>query len=246
MNIFGYSERGIVNSLFFEIAYSENADYLFHNLISLASFPFIESKLPFGTVKLMIEQSFSDFGDADAVALIANKDEKCCALFIEAKVKPFQVASWSISDEFDLFRIGLRRSVSSSNLFTQLYHKVRLVHALRDNGISALRRGVPFPSWSSKSLRKIGSNDVVLRAISLLEPFIAESFFMAIIPDSRDHVASFFESTLKTSEFDNVDLWDISCFGFLTWSDVKTYCERFQLARTLEVFQFNDGQIYAE
>ncbi|OFV68089.1 MAG: hypothetical protein SCAL_000729 [Candidatus Syntrophoarchaeum caldarius] len=54
----------------------------------------------------MIEQSFSDFGDADAVILVNNQGDKE-AVFIEAKVKTSQKPYWSILEEFEDFKIGI-------------------------------------------------------------------------------------------------------------------------------------------
>jgi hypothetical protein len=244
MNVLGYSERGIINALFHEISYSGNADQLFHLLISLASFPFTKGRPPAGKVDLFIEQSFSDFGDADALALIKSEAGRGCSLFIEAKVKPFQANDWLIADEFDEFQKGLQKQVSSSNLFTQLYHKVRLVKGLANGGILKLQEGVPFPSWSSKQLRKIGSNGVVLNASRRLQDYTAQSFFLALIPDSLDRVQSFFENKFRPEDIRNIEGWDVSHFGYLTWAQVRKFSAESNLERTLRVFAFNKGQIY--
>jgi hypothetical protein len=246
MNVLGYSERGIVNALFHEISYSGNADRLFHQLISLASFPFTKERPPTGKIDLFIEQSFSDFGDADALALINPESGEKCSLFIEAKVKKFQAADWLINDEFREFKNGLQEQVSSSNLFTQLYHKLRLVKGLANEGVLSLQDGVSFPSWSSKQRRKLGSNRVVLNASIQLQHYTDQSFFLALVPDPINRVQSFFENTLRSDNLQNIKEWDVSHFGYLTWSEVKKFSEEFRLERTLRVFAFNKGQIYRD
>jgi len=119
---------------------------------------------------IFIEQSFSDFGDADALLLIDNDNVKQ-SLFIEAKVKTSQQKFWSIEDEFNSFNDEIRKfykrtkenKLSSSNLFTQLYRKLRFYNAMKADGIDLLKRGVNFPKCSSKEIKKIGKNKVVLR-----------------------------------------------------------------------------------
>ncbi len=71
-------------------------------------------------VKIVIEPSFSDFGDADAVILVNNQGVKQ-VIFIEAKVKTYQKHYWSILDEFEEFKSGIKANkVNSSNLFVRL------------------------------------------------------------------------------------------------------------------------------
>lgn len=86
--------------------------------------------------------------------MIDGQDKKGRSVFIEAKVKTFQVCDWHIADEFDLFRKGFDQKKLSKkvflNLFVQLFYKVRLVRGLRQGGIPALQKGIPFPTWSSK------------------------------------------------------------------------------------------------
>ena len=166
MEIIGYSERGLINSLFYEIKYSKNSLKLFNEFMSLISFPYLNNiDFLIKDITIFIEQSFSDFGDADAVFLIDNNGRKQ-SIFIEAKVKTFHRLSWSIEKEFKNFDEGIKQDkVSSSNLFTQLYHKLRLIRALKNGGILSLLKGISFPQCSSRNIRKIGNNRVVLRAV---------------------------------------------------------------------------------
>ena len=124
---------------------------------------------------VFIEQSLSDFGDADAIVLIDRTEGGKSAVFIEGKVKSSQAATWTLTEQFETFRLGLDSKVSSSNLFTQLYHKVRFVEAARCGDKNALHTGVPFPTCSSKQLRRIGKNPVVLRATEAIAPISLET-----------------------------------------------------------------------
>jgi hypothetical protein len=70
LRIIGYSERGITNSLFYEISYSSQPVSLLEKLLSLVRFPYVgQQSIQISSAKILIEQSFSDFGDADVVLL---------------------------------------------------------------------------------------------------------------------------------------------------------------------------------
>jgi hypothetical protein len=247
MNVIGYSERGLVNALFYEMArlpQEKARDVLQELLTDEARFPFTDRPPPFGQVEVLLEQSFSDFGNADALVLIDGQPNRPCSMFIEVKVKTCQLPRWQVAAEFSLFQAGLALRASSSNLFTQLYHKVRLVQGLRQGGIPAVKHGIEFPPWSSKQRRRIGRNDVVLGATALLEAKMAKVFYLMIVPDSLGNVAAFFPNLLNVPHETLRDAWDVSTYGFLTWEQIKAFCERNQLARVLEAFRFNQGQIY--
>src|SRR5262249_5360987 len=127
MNIFGYSERGIVNALHYEMARSPNPSGVLHSFLEQATFPFTQDRPLLGDVDVLLGQSFSHFGESDAVVLIRGRQEETCSVFLEAKVKTSQVWDWHIRDEFGEFHKGLNHKVDSSNLFIQLYHKAQLV-----------------------------------------------------------------------------------------------------------------------
>lgn len=245
MKILGYSERGIINALLYEIQNSEDAESLLEMLLLRANFPFVSNAV-FRVVsaEILIEQSFSGFGCADAVLLI-NTGKHQTSIFIEAKVKPSQTSRWSIDDEFNTFATGARSKLDSSNLFTQLYHKLQMVTSLRSGDLSALKAGVPFPKSSSKKLRKIGGNDVVLKAVAKVQKYVDMTYYLAIVPDNPDNVNRFFNNEFKQAIFNELIGRDIRYYGYLTWFDIVTFCEKHKLENTLDVFGFNKGQIYS-
>ena len=244
MEISGYSERGVINSLFHEINFSQNNLQLLNDFLSLVSFPYRTVVFQISDAKILIEQSFSDFGDADAVILVNNQGDKE-AVFIEAKVKTSQKPYWSILEEFEDFKSGIKKiSVSSSNLFVQLYHKVRLAKALQIGGRRQLQNGVKFPRCSSKTDRKIGNNKVVLKAVEQLEGFCKSPLFIALVPDDISKLRDFYKDTLKGYSPEGFQDWDIRNWGYLSWAQVKEFCEEYSLGVTLKTFEWNDGQIY--
>jgi hypothetical protein len=236
MKVTGYSERGMVNALFYEINYSTTPESLLGDLLSHVAFPFLDTvRHRVHEAEVLIEQSFSDFGAAD-VLLLLKTQRGPVSVFVEAKAG----TGWSIEKEFRDFVDGTQTQVSSSNLFTQLYHKVRLVKGLRQDGIPALEEGLAFPKSSTKTKRKIGSNEVVLKAVSLLAECLHETYYVALVPEPTENLDRFFPSLLTwVPPADYLD-WDVEAYGYLSWSDVVSFCSENDLKDTQHVLQFNE------
>jgi hypothetical protein len=227
----------------FDIAYSPEPTGLLQRLLDRASFPFGDR--PSGRIEAataLVEQSLSDFGDADAILLLDRSGSKT-AVFVEAKVEPSQARRWTIDEEFAAFRQGIETRVSSSNLFTQLYHKIRFAHAAASaDGIP--RAGVRFPTCSRKPMRKIGSNPVVHRAVKRITPYLDDVFYVALVPDETETLERFVEQTLRAFVPPGFDGWDVTRLGFLPWSQVYAFCGSEGLDRARGVLDFNEGQIW--
>src|SRR3990170_1991556 len=71
MRVTGYSERGAVNALFYDLVHSGEPLHLLGQLLGLAGFS-VPEQLGTGLTDahVLIEQSLSDFGDADAILLL--------------------------------------------------------------------------------------------------------------------------------------------------------------------------------
>ena len=243
MEVLGYSERGVIGSLFYEMRERKTPE-LVAELLSLASFPYRDVAFDVRSAKVFIDQSFSDFGTADALLLVENGGTKQ-AIFIEAKAKTSGRSRWSVVKEWGAFTKGVEEvKVSSSNLFTQLYHKVRLVKALQAGGIRELEKGVCFPQASSKRKRKIGTNKVVGKAACQLLSYAGDELFIALLPEETEKLKPFFEETLETYHPASFQEWDTRSWGYLTWQQVEGFCRAQNLLGTLRVLQFNEGQIY--
>jgi hypothetical protein len=222
MRVTGYSERGAVNALLYEIACSNNALPLLERFLRLGHFP--EAK-QIGTgltdAHVLVEQSLSDFGDADAVLLLDAGGAKT-AVFLEAKIKPAQTKSWTLERQFEDFSQGCLTvcGLNSSNVFTQIYHKARLMDGLRSGGIPRLQEGLKFPDPSRKAVRRIGSNPIVLRAIEEIYPYRNDVWFLSLVPDKPPAVHLFFD------QFKNIawpppfaDTWEPSRWGGMAWEE---------------------------
>lgn len=249
LKILGYSERGVLNSLLYEIRYSNDNLQLFNEFLSLIVFPYIGSaRFQVNDTTILIEQSLSDFGDADLILALNNMGKKQ-VIFIEAKVKTSQRKSWSIRDESEDFKKGIsEKKASSSNLFSQLYYKFMLIQALRKDN-SSLEKGVDFPDCfqtNSKKKRKIGTNPVVLEAIKLLKQYSEDAYFVALVPENTENLETFFQNEFKgfkKSLETSLYAWDYNNYGYISWDKIEIFCKKHHLNNTSIVFEYNNGQI---
>jgi len=240
----GYSERGIFNALLYEIGFSADPLGSLADLLSLIHLPGASRNFSrLEGAEVLMEQSLSDFGDADAILLLHGPDWRS-VVFIEGKVKLSQSGRWTTHGEWRRFLAREDGKLDSSNLFTQLYHKVRFISVLRRDGFAALERGVPFPACSTKTVRKLGANPVVLRAARMIQEYVGDPLYIAVVPDSVTNLASFYGSELATGPGDDVSGWDLSGWGYLSWAQIEEYCQRHGFVNTQRVFDFNRGQIY--
>ena len=103
MRVCGYSERGIFNALFYEIAFSPDPIDVFRGLLSLISIPGQSADFSgLQGTEVLVEQSLSDFGDSDAIVLLHGRGFQS-VLFVEGKVKTSQKRQWTVHVEWSKF-----------------------------------------------------------------------------------------------------------------------------------------------
>lgn len=241
----GYSERGIVNALCEDIV-RENDVQKLEEFLGWIKFPFQQGGPPdFSGIKkaqILVEQSFSDFGDLDLLILLDHDGDRKQAVLIEAKVateNPVRIeAQW---DDFLSFLGGDGRH--SSSLFVQIYRKLRLVQRVSDLN----NQFDPHPIWGRQSL---GANRIVLKAAKLLAEYRANPWYVVLVPDNRQHVSHFFDSTLSKYRCAPCELpsWDTSRMGYLTWPDfherIDNKSNQQKWRRSLSAFDWNEHQIH--
>lgn len=243
VKVIGYSERGMVNAICDDLSRRPNAAV--SEFLSWISFPFQQEAPDFSHIReamLLVEQSFSDYGDLDLLVLLDHDDGRRQAVFIEAKVSN-DTASWlSVEDRWDEFlRLLDGGEGSTSNLFVQLHRKVRLVERLRANGDIAPDRFTPRGS--------LGENRVVTRAADELQQYVRAGsvWYVALLPDDYGSLATFFENGMVAPNVQNtLASWDSTCWGFLSWRTLWENGEHNvpSWPRTRAAFQWNEGQIF--
>jgi hypothetical protein len=257
-DLVGYSERGMINALFYDMGAEPNDEERLARLsdfLGQCLFPSRDPPYPFRGIRLQsakirIEQSFSDFGDLDALLLLeeATDPPRKHAVFIEAKVKTSQRASWPIQVEWTRFLAFLSQEGSDSNLFLQLYRKVRLAFRLTHPDDEEPERCSIPGGWD------LGTNPVVERAWMELTPYCGSTWYLAILPSSQQETADFFGNVFF--RYDPIAAgvflprWSIENWGYLCWKELEEYCtvpeRREHWQGLLRNFDYNRGQIYAE
>jgi len=241
VRLLGYSERGMVNALCDDMAHSLDPASAVSSFLSWFDFPALQPD--FSNVEnatLLVEQSFSDFGDLDLLILVENNDETLQAVLIEAKVSN-DTRSWAtVEDRWAEF-LGMfdGGGWNTSNLFVQLFRKVRLADSLAEHpGPFAADLFVPRGSPSQ--------NAVVRRAVAELEKYIkgGNVWFGAILPDDPDDLEAFSRDTLQTCTVaQRLPRWNTSRWGFLSWRTIDENTKQ-NWPRTQVGFEWNRGQIY--
>lgn len=238
----GYSERGMINAMIYEMMYSPDGINLLKSLLKLCIFPY--SNPNFETIqhaKFRIEQSFSDFGNLDLLILLDGENKQ--AILLEAKVKTYQATHWSISTEWGRFKNvvqgTLPRSKVVSNLFIQLYRKMCLTRKVK-------AIDMPFQKDAIMSRWSLGNNAIVREAAQELAQYCSNVWYVVLIPDSEENLKHFFEQDFETYQ-PNLPCWDNSSVGYLSWNNIIGLCRRHdnEWEETLSNFTYNDGQIFA-
>jgi hypothetical protein len=92
MQIRGYSERGMINALFYGMMFSTNRNFLFSKLLKLIKPRINFSKIE--SIKVYIEPSLSEYGTSDCiVSFEANNRNN--VMFLEAKIKGWHYKKWN-------------------------------------------------------------------------------------------------------------------------------------------------------
>lgn len=245
VELLGYSERGIVNAICEDIRQS-NAP---HSRLAefLSWFDFQEaipqfSEDPIRNAELLVEQSFSDFGDLDLLILIETQSGQKLCFLIEAKVST-DTNSWqTVNDRWKEFTEQLVcRMVNTSNLFVQLHRKVRLIEKLRAENEFMVDHLVPRGNT--------GSNRVVRTACEKLKGYLEEEksvWFGAILPDTRESLRTFSGLGFgKLPEGNGLPTWNVERWGMLSWHTVNNACVE-TWPRTKATLKWNEGQIFRQ
>jgi hypothetical protein len=235
----GYSERGMINSICYEIRYSQNGPKLLQNFLGMCTFPRSRPTFEnFSSATLLIEQSFSDFGDLDLLMLLEGTCTQ--AICLEAKVKTYDPNYWSLQKEWKMFIEAKNSDKGRSNLFTQLYRKMRLLKKVR-NMDEEMAADTLAKRWS------LGKNGVVRKAAHALANNCSEAWMVALVPDSKANAHAFFQGALPTPPPGLTD-WEYANFGYLTWEEFEAHCRTnaAEWPETLANFEFNRGQIFGQ
>lgn len=202
--IYGYSERGMMNALF----YWNNDVESLQKLLEISG---VENFNSYNNFKIIMEGSLSDFGDSDAILIADNNDEQT-VFFFEAKVSNGD--SYKLQQQFDKFNSKKTYNGYSSNLFYQLSLKYYLFNILKqvETNVSEY---IKSKGITKKNPRTRGTRNEIVQNIYNLIESCSKAEYIAITPDP----------TIKgklIEDFNNDE--DIKLFSsqlhFVTWDQI--------------------------
>lgn len=183
MNIIGYSERGAMNALFYNIAYNE--DYAaMRKFLSLARIEKTYKDYTFYS-----EFSLSEYGCPDLIIIADNKD----IIFIEAKVscgKKYDINTQKEHHNKYLKGNQKNKSGFASNIFFQLRLKDLLfkykVKGLNFNEEYDITPLLYINKRNKKIELKVGANFAVVKLFNKLK-MCENAYYIAIIPECDNY-----------------------------------------------------------
>lgn len=248
MKILGYSERGFINALLYEIAYREpeQSTDLIKKLFTLVKWPMdVPPTDQFDNCEtVLVEQSFADFGDADALFLFSSNT----AVFFEGKVGRDYTLKQAWNKFIGAFLSQARQKGLTSNLFCQLYFKQRLVSALEPTSTQDMDEGLSFdPPFNLVGRnRKIGDNGVVQTAVTMVQRHLRDVRYLLMVPEPwTDEVKAWWCREVAQASSSPTG-WDLSHWGIISIPDIVRFCRENGLTRTLDVATHNAGQLYVQ
>ena len=183
MKIIGYSERGVMNALFYGIALKEDKESMM-KFLKMA-----EIEEGYNDFTVYSELSLSDFGNPDMVIIADKKGGKKEVIFIEAKVSEgnqFKLLK-EYSDHKKYIEQEVYKSGNSSNLFFQLRQKFYFfqtkgdINNQKDLNIPHIFK---YRDRDLKEERSIGKNEVVLKFSDCIKE-CDSAHYVAIIPECK-------------------------------------------------------------
>lgn len=237
IEVYAYSERGIINSIIYELFYSNG-----HSKIT-AILDMIKPPIEVGKIinlKIFIEQSFSGFGAPDLIFFIKNDKNKNIAIIIEAKVRA-EKKNWNLNEQLkDLKKRIEKKKYIASNLFSQLYLKQRLFQAIKNN--EDLNNRIQLPLEFSTTAGKLGNNVVVNKAFDMLRN-LDDFYLIMLIPQHKKGIKDFFNE-LSNIEYltDTYEGFDVNKIHYLSFEELKDYCKD-NLVNSAKIFDYNGKQI---
>lgn len=232
ITLHGYSERGVMNALFYGIAYKGTTEDI-REFLCLAGI----KKEEYTDFEIIMEGSLSDFGDSDAIIIAKRNNEKNgkTVFFIEAKVSNGDnknTLEKRYKDFCNNFNSNKREGGYSSNLFYQLCLKHYLFKLTRDKEkisdlgkfkdeklLKDLITSADCEKYDNyiklkgnNKLRKFGKNPVVHKFIKKISD-CKEAHFIAIIPDKQIKIPEYINKILQPDFIDNLH--------FVSWHQIK-------------------------
>ena len=216
--IYGYSERGIFNSIIYYLDANKNLIGEFLKVLGVEGFTEKEHTFTF-----LNEQSFSDFGDNDLTIVIDEETENKTVVFVEGKVKTFS-GNFDLNSQLQKIKTDKQYKGVSSNIFAQLYYKYLLAKKM-EKGQSE--------SCIGKSPKKLGSNPIVKKGYEKIAD-AQRYYYTAILPN--DITTEDFQKMFSTLDIEmNID--NVRC---AYWGKIQDFFTGKNAISVIENFKYNE------
>lgn len=217
MEIIGYSERGAMNALFYEMSFKDEkvAEEHMQKFLSLAHLD------QYSNLNVYLEFSLSEFGSPDLVIIA---EEPCkTVFFIEAKVSESKVFKMdSVLSEYE------KENPDTSNLLYQLKQKEAFfeVRNVFPNRTDICEERIA----TSMGPKTVGNRPVVRRFVDILKQ-CADAKYLAIVPDFRDERCDWEKRN------------PISDLKIVYWEDIyQTFGKELGYKSLKKTIEFNQGK----
>lgn len=210
MKIFGYSERGAMNALFYGMAFDkENGKTSLEKFLKIA---IIENADEYMDFNLYMECSLSDFGDPDLVIIAKKNEKEQDVFFIEAKVShrgKFSLKKQRQEHNEYCGNGGKEKNdnkYDASNLFFQLrlkelFYSTNEKNEIKDNDSHDERIKCKKGKKGKENFRSIGKNEIVGKFARIIkEGDKRNSYYIAIIPKCEECQEP------RVDKYDNIDI----------------------------------------
>lgn len=201
--IYGYSERGMMNALF----YWNNDVKSLQKLLEISG---VENFNSYNNFKIIMEGSLSDFGDSDAILIADNNNEKT-VFFFEAKVSNGN--SYKLQQQFDKFKSKESYNGYSSNLFYQLSLKKLLFNKIRDIKL-VFSEYITTKGKNRENERTVNTKNETVNFIYEMIRECSHAEFVAITPDIP--TKTFLDNIRKHEDLGQFS----SKIHFITWERI--------------------------
>ncbi|KAA6323538.1 hypothetical protein EZS27_027031 [termite gut metagenome] len=225
--VYGYSERGVFNSIIYYLNVRQEMIGEFLTYIGVKGFNNKDYDFVF-----LNEQSFSDFGDNDLTIIITKKcSQEKTVLFIEGKVKTSS-GNFFLQKHFAKINNNNLYKGVSSNIFAQLYYKFLLTNVQGSSGFEIKDCVIGKPT------KKLGNNRIVKSAFENYIKDAQEYYYVAILPVKvgNETFRNYFNDLNLDMPLDRI----ISIY----WGTIQDFFIKNVAIQVIKNFDYNEGQIY--
>jgi hypothetical protein len=222
MKIYGYSERGAMNALFYEMALMKDSDKEFVKFLEIANVP---NANDYQNFKIYNECSLSRFGTPDLV-VVAQRENVNVVFFIEGKVS--ECSGFRMESIIKEYKDTKKRP-NSSNLLFQIRQKQNLYNFRNSLPDSSKVVKIDDKIETSLGTRSIGNNPIVRKFVDVIKN-CQEAKYIAIVPDISNEDNEW-KNKLEKEGFNEL--------LFISWESIRKNFSSYKLLN--DTFEFNEG-----